>query len=337
MSFDWVRQLGYPDRSRRNRLLEIAETLPDVEQKNICSAIPKVYIEYFQKILSALNRLDPMPIRKIFVEHYGSTFEEILAAYCAEVKNAQIIQLQQGGFVGETTLSIQPFQRISYDQLLTYGWRIDSIDIPYYAVRLEQYKRRYTAHSNKSATNDILFVFGSPEVAKAITRHYQNAIESICNDLDQQRLPRIKLRPRATSRRLGITRLPSTFRGLPPHWIDQGRTDIAELCANSRAVVQVTMPSTNFLECLFVDQPVLGINTNSMPTTLIKPYLEFFHTCGVLHKDMKSLIGLLNSIDIDSWWAEVTAEAKFQDFLLTFARTKAQYHRRAQGELANII
>lgn len=104
-----------------------------------------------------------------------------------------------------------------------------------------------------------------------------------------------------------------------------------ELCRNSRVVVQLTMPSTNFLECIFIDQPVVGIDTNNMATDIIEPFLKFFHEVGVLHQDAKSVVRFLNDVDLYPWWRQVIEEWEYKKFKQTFARSKICMELEGEG------
>lgn len=325
LSIDWVRFLGMPDRSVRQKLLHEAGIQSSVTACNICKSVPKIFVEYFGVILGVVKRAGELPIREIFVEHYSSQFDVILTAYLSEARGVRINQLQTGGFVGETVISVEPSKRVLYDRLLTYGWRLGCKDEPYYAVRLEEFKDKYVLHQKAVVPFDILVVYGNPENSRAIENHYRHCTKSICSSLDHNRYPNILLRPRATSRVLRITKFPSSFKGVARQKIDKGRKDMAELCASATVVIQLTMPSTNFLECVFIDKPVLGVDTNLFPTEIVKPFLDFFHECGVLHNNIEALIAFLNGIDLQRWWFDVISEARYKKFKELFARSRAQY------------
>lgn len=101
--------------------------------------------------------------------------------------------------------------------------------------------------------------------------------------------------------------------------ISQGLTAIAKEVSGSRLIVQINVPGTNFLECIYVDHPVTGILTNSDPTDLIKPYDAFLVEKGVLHKTPDSLVNFLNTTDLDSWWSELQQEPVYHQFRKTYA------------------
>lgn len=325
LSFNCASTLKYPNRKARSYLSSIARSQDCTFHTNVIRSIPKIYAEYFGTLLNSLRKFDGTSVNEILVEHYGSPSEEILAAYLSEVKQARISQLQQGGFVGETKLSILPIARVKYDRLLTYGWQINKEDHPFFAVRLEEYRARYNSCLTDRNSIDALFVYGAPPNSTSLEQHYTAVTTTILSELDRRRFKNILLRPRATSRRLGLVEFPKVFSKVGNDQLDTGRKPIHELCASARIVVQVMMPSTNFLECIFVDQPVVSIDTNSMPTEVIAPFIDFFHAKGVLHKDATSLIGFLNRVNIRAWWSDVISDPIYAEFKKTFARSRVQY------------
>lgn len=64
------------------------------------------------------------------------------------------------------------------------------------------------------------------------------------------------------------------------------------------------VPSTNFLECVYVDQP----------TDLVKPHYQFLSEVGVLHSYIQPLSQHLNRIDVENWWCEVKNRAEYREF-----------------------
>lgn len=283
-------------------------------------------MEHFSEILDFLKKAEVLSIKEIYVEHYGSIFEEIFAAYFSEVKGATINQLQQGGFVGETMVSVEPMKRVLYDRLLTYGWSLDIKDEPYYAVRLEQFKEKYFSYKKNDELIDVLIVYGSAENSKKdVEAYYFHCTSVLLNLLDGNKYSKLKLRPRAASRLLRLTKLPKVFENVSKDKIDRGYQDISKLRSSASIVIQLSVPSTNFLECIFVDQPVIGIDKNIFPTSSVKPFLTFFHEVGILHNNIESLIAFLNNVNLDEWWLKVKSEPMYAKFKDQFARSKKQY------------
>jgi hypothetical protein len=102
--------------------------------------------------------------------------------------------------------------------------------------------------------------------------------------------------------------------------IDSGLSNMAELVKSSNVVVQFLIPGTNFLECIYVDHPTLGILSNSQPTSIVQPYYDFFYETGILHKNFDSIVSFLNSTDINDWWSNVIEQPMYKSFKDKFAK-----------------
>ncbi|MBB1472234.1 hypothetical protein H5368_04240 [Luteimonas sp. MC1782] len=331
LSFNWVPFLGDHNPGARARLLEEAELQKTTSSKNICRNVPQIYVEYFDALLGHLKRAEALGVEKVFVEHYGSSFELIFAAYLSERIGAELNQLQQGGFVGETVISIEPMKRAQYDRLLTYGWRAGPQDSPYFAIRLEQFEGDFRRHAAEKVFRDLLVVYGSPATSQAMQEHYEEFTEGLLAGIDRNKFPRILLRPRAKSRFLRMTDYPKAFKMARRSEIDSGHRPISSLCATSSLVIQVTTPSTNFLECIFVDKPVLALDTNQFPTQILRPHLEFFRRAGILHESTAAMVGFLNSVDVSLWWGQLIREEEYKEFKRLFTRSRVQYLEQLDG------
>lgn len=330
-SFDWVRFLGMPDRSVRHRLNNEAIKLSDPVRRNAYAGLPKIYVEYFPNLLTHFSTLSESTVREIFVEHYGSFYEMVLAAYLSEVVGAQITQLQTGGGTGETTVSIGQTKRSAYDRLLTYGWQISGHDKPFYAIRLEEFKKNYQRAVGCGDSFDVLFMLGQAESSEELRAHYSRCVDEIRSKLDRAKYLKFRFRPRATSRALRIVKKPISLNGVPKTLIDDSLKPIASVCSRARIIVQLTMPATNFHECIFIDKPVLAIDTNNIKTQIALPFHNFFHECGVFHRDVAELVKFLNNTDIDEWWAKVVRDYRYQEYKRQFARSKADYQTSEQA------
>lgn len=325
LSFNWAFSLGRPQITARVRLLSEAKHVECSFERNTIQHAPKLYVEYFAKILQILKGTETSPVDSIFFEHPASNFEVILSAYLSECGKATIYQLQQGGFVGETTISVAPDKRRLYDYLLTYGWSIGSQDIPFYAVRLEEFRKRYQSHQPPEPELDILFVYGAPENSKALKEHYARCTRAANQKLDRVKFKRIRFRPRAKSRKLRLTEPPTTLDQIQKSELCRGHKDIAELCATSSVVVQWMTPSTNFLECIFVDHPVVAVDTNNMATDVLRPFKAFFKEAGVFHDTPEALVHFLNRTDIEQWWRNLVKDSSYKAFKTLFTRSYSAY------------
>jgi hypothetical protein len=87
---------------------------------------------------------------------------------------------------------------------------------------------------------------------------------------------------------------------------------------SSRLVIQMTHPSTNILECFYVNKPVVALLSNDQPTEVVWPYYNFFSEAGVFHETMESLTEHINKIDLDKWWLELINTEEYKSFKNNF-------------------
>ncbi len=183
--------------------------------------------------------------------------------------------MQTGGYVGETLLSVSAAKRYEYDLLLTYGWSIDRQDQPFFAVRLHEFADEYSEQQRGAGQIDVLAIYDRAETKNKL-EYYKLCTELLCSQLDRAKYPTVRLRPR------GYTRLLSSRKSLIPYGptrdveLDRGTGKLAKLCRKSKVVVHWMHPSTNFLECIFVDHPVTAVWTEQEVTDIVRPYYEFF-------------------------------------------------------------
>ena len=334
ININWIPCIIRKEKNARKRLITEALKQEENERRNILIGMPRLYCENFSRVLDVAESTTLNSITDIFVEHYGSRFEKILATYLSE-KGARIWQLQTGGFVGETKNSLLPINRAQYDHLLTYGWTEGYKDVPYYGVRLEEFAEKFRLDKTVKK-QDILFVFGSPENLPEIREYYEVCTKVLLMALDRRKFPRILLRPRAHSRALNLSKTPACFKNFDKDEIDLGICDIADLCSQSRIIAHWMLPSTNFLECIFVDQPVVAVDTNYNSSRIFEPYLKRLKLLNIIHENPHAMIEFLNQVKIDEWWAEVRASEAYIELKWYFARSKKQYLSQVTERAAKI-
>ena len=149
----------------------------------------------------------------------------------------------------------------------------------------------------------------------------------ICERLDRERYSQVDARPRRFSRRVWTPRRASVP-GIDANSnveVSPGYGPIANLCRQSRIVVHWSHPATNFLECIFVDQPVVAVSSDLEKTAIFRPFFDYFMAAGVLHEKPEFLIEHLNQIEPETWWKEVMADPRYEQFKEIFARSREQY------------
>lgn len=83
----------------------------------------------------------------------------------------------------------------------------------------------------------------------------------------------------------------------------------------------MTYPSTNTLECMYVDHPVVAILENYNPSEIVEPYYKFFLDKGVFHYTMYSLTKHLNEMNVDTWWSDIVNHETYKNFKKEFIRS----------------
>jgi hypothetical protein len=96
----------------------------------------------------------------------------------------------------------------------------------------------------------------------------------------------------------------------------------------AKLVVQTWLPATIFLECIYVKQPVVALNTNIYPSKLFLKFLPHLERLGVIHENYVSLVDHLNSIDIEDWWSGVLADELFIEFGETYCGLNSEVTNR---------
>lgn len=324
----WLPRAPLPilgSRKKRKKLEQIAYEQRDIFKRNILLQIPRLYVEYFSPILRQLITPNITTSLSFHVEH-SDIFTKIALAYFRE-KGSRLVHYQLGGHFGEVEGHPHDgfYRRI--EVLKTYGWCLHDKDDPFYAVRLEEFAHKYgRMGSNKNI--DLLIIYNRLRGDRRA--HYLTTTEYLSRNIDRKKFPKIVLRPRGASRKVSSRSNLDFLRQEISADVDQGKKDLSELCSRSNIVLHLEHPSTNFLECIFVNQPVIALLTNQKPTKLVLPHYEFFLEYGVMHPNIESLVKHLNEVDIDEWWKKVIAHEKCSQFKLLFARSKHQYEESSE-------
>lgn len=309
----------------RARLLKIADRQNDIFYSNVLKFMPSAFVEYhdsFKKKAEALLR-QRLP-KEIFVDHFETHFQRFVA-YLASEQGAILTKIQ-GGYLLEDSGSIPYAKRLERDRLFTYGWKLSAQDQPFYALRLEEYAKTYRKACRAGKNVDVLVVYNSLDTESRKSMCIESA-SMLSSYLDRQAYPRVVLRPRGISRyvssKSNISRL-----GVPNNLeVDSGMSPLSRLAARSRIVLHLEHPSTNFLECIFVGQPVMVVLGDCKLGGPAKSFCQEFQKLGLWHNDFPSLLQSLNSIDLDSWWNDVVRSESLQAFRETFARSRASFER----------
>jgi len=304
----------YAGRDKRKKADELAGTQDSIFINNLIRRIPRFYVEYFDYLINKIELIEPE--NKVFhAEHIGNFMLMIIAYYVEH--GAKYYRYQYGGFHGETEDSVREVNYIDIDKYKTYGWKINEKDEPFKALRLEQFKSQY---ENSSPENFFDAVVSYNKVNSGTKDRYKALSEKLFNQLDKSKFERLLLRPRGITKKFDRSG-ELAYLNPPSHVsIDKGMMPMAEIVHSSGIVIHFNHPSTNFLECTYINHPIVTILTNSEPTGIVKPYYDFFLEKKVMHTDIESLIYHLNQTDLNSWWKDVTGHPVYKDFKHTFAR-----------------
>lgn len=302
-------------REKRKKVNGIANRFEDPYLKNVVKELPKILVEHFQNMYDGIPIIKPE--NKTFHVHLHKTIlnEFIVAKYVEH--GSAFYWYQHGSEYGEFKHDYS--HHLSHDladEFRTWGWKIKEKDIPWKAYRLESFRDEYQKYSNNKIY-DVLICY--PALDQRKLGDYKSFSGQLLSGLDKSKYPKLLARPRRSNK---LHSHASQLR-----FIDDRRVDIStglqpmmKEMTQCKLILQINVPSTNFLECLYVDHPTIGILRNDQPTDIVKPFYKFFLREGVLHENVESLVAHLNKIDIDDWWGSVMKKPEYNTYKKTFAR-----------------
>lgn len=306
---------GGGDKSKREKVLEISKSMEDPFMKNVVAHLPKLLVEYFQQHFDMVKMFNPE--EKNFHVHmpFGEYNQMLIAKYIEQ--GSGLTWYQHGSYYGEYRGdSAHDFESSVADHFRTWGWQIRENDQPWKAYRLEKFRHEY----NKFVvTQEYDLLLAYPKIKKNTRKLYKEFTEYLLSNLEPSTYGKILARPRA------LNKLFSHKSKL--NFINNGRVDktsglshMAEDMAKCRVILQMTVPATNFLECIYLDHATVGFLQNDQPTEIIKPYYDFFLEKGVLHQDVDSLVQHMNRIEPEVWWEDVKSDPRYKAFKHSFTR-----------------
>ena len=307
---------GRGDRLKRKKLILESERNGSDLGRAVLITMPRAFVEHLDGILYRMRELSNAGGLSIHVEHYDSVITKIYAALLVE-RGARLIQYQPGGDFGEIKSLVEATRYNDIDEFRTYGWKIHEKDVPHCAIRLAKFKARYDQADAKHKY-DCLVVLNLAR-DESVQSRYRGILDTFADQLSTKF--RICVRARAKSRRIRLPVLAGWPRFQRGAVIDPGFGDMARRVKQSMVVVHLDHPSTNFLECLYVDHPVVALQTNSDPTGIVQPYYVELERLGVFHQTTESLVKHLAQSDIPGWWRKVTEASVYREFKDTFARS----------------
>ncbi len=306
---------GKGKKKKREVLNKIANQYESRFLGNIMRRIPKIYVENFHKLYEAVELYNPK--EKTFHVHLtDSLFETMMIAKYTE-EGSKLIWYQHGCYYGEVVHKYRGyFEHSTGDLFRTWGYRDHEIDEPWSAYKLEAFKQKLRATSPKKSY-ELMICYSAIGGKK---KKVKKATNYILKELDPARFKNILARPRPVNSRVSASKQ-FDFISDERVTVAPDGSSIAEQVSASAIVLQMRVPSTNFLECIYCDQPVIGLLDNDQPTEIIKPYYSFFLSAGILHRNIESAVEFLNKLDLEIWWDKVIKRIEYQEYKRTFVNS----------------
>lgn len=306
--------LGRGEKKKRVRLYELAQNYENIFLRNCVKEMPKVLVEHFKAAHDEIELFEPE--KKQFHVHFESLYMRILLSKYMQ-SGAKVIWYQHGSELGEIEMQTSHYVQLNYvDEFRTWGWKVNEKEVPWKAYRLKGFESEYEKHKDNIREFDFLLCY--PHINSSNEKKYVKITNGILHHLDT-RYTKVLARPRR-SHKLYSHALKLKFINDDRVKKSTGLSHMAADMSKCKLVIQLNVPSTNFLECLYVNHPTIGILNNDRPTDIVKPFYGFFKENGVLHDDIESLVAHLNCIDLDVWWNRLIKKEMYRSFKFTFAR-----------------
>jgi len=298
--------------SKREILMRIAERYDDPFIKNAIHLLPRFAVEHFEKIYKQIELSEPEKKTFHVLELRFLEYDSIFVAKYIE-NGARLIWYQNGAESVE--YRYQYARHIQYavaDEFRTWGWERNEKDAPWIAYPLKKFQRKYQARQKE---NRYDFMLCYPKIHAG----NRDLIKNSTNELLERANSgyRFLARPHPTNTRKSHADQVNFIED-DRVTVSSGLTPIIDEMLMCETIIQIEIPSTNFLECICVGQPSLGLLLNEHPTEIIEPYYEFFKKNDVFHENMQSMANHINETDIKTWWNDLMEEDFVKDFKKTF-------------------
>jgi putative transferase (TIGR04331 family) len=306
---------GSGKNEKRKKVNQVAERYIDVYHRNIIKKLPQVYVEYFDKDFNNIQLFEATA-KTFHIHGMPPYFNSLLLAKYIE-HGAKLFCYQHGAYYGELVGHNSYLHENSLaDEYRTWGWKMKPNDVPWKAYRLEKFKQAYEK-ADQVRQFDFLMCF--PDVYDANVAFYKTGTEYFLNNISIEKYSNLLARPRPMNRLFShASRI--AFIKDSRVTIDSGLGSMVDVMGKCKLIIQFSIPATNFLECLYVDHPTMGLLDNDQPTDIVKPYYDFLMSHGVIHENFVSLVNHLNNINLDEWWASVIKEPMYLQFKNEFLR-----------------
>jgi putative transferase (TIGR04331 family) len=306
-----------PDIKKRKVLKKETSKIENWFIQDILCSLPYSYVECFSSYYERIPELDNPENYSFHRSHTRSIFTDFLLAKYRDL-GAKVIHYQPGCGHGENSFHPNASSYEMIDQYVTFGWTMNEKDIEGRAHRIEGFGLKYKSYSSELDRKkfDLLIVLSHMKSDYKIK--YKNYVEYLIENIDKEKYKKILLRPRPRSRFVNNKREVKHINLDQTVQIDDGKGSLASSMALCNANCLLYTPATNLYECIYVNQPIIGLDMYLHTSDIFEKHLEFFREVGIMHKNIESLTSFLNQIDIDSWWKEVMLDKRMHLFIKDF-------------------
>jgi putative transferase (TIGR04331 family) len=305
------KEISMPNLLKRYRLRRIAKEIDDIYLRNIFLSLPMVYVEYFKDMFDSIE-VKNAPLKSFHYEHKQSIFTDFLIAKY-RLFGSKIITYQTGAFMGEWENHPNQLFYSLIDELHTYGWKINEKDIPDRAYRLEEYEIEWNELRKKCIPKNILIVYST--INNNTLTHYKSINDILFKNLNPNILENIIVRPRPISRHIDNSSEAKKL-GVPEIIkVDNGKIKMVEAASKAKLVIITSLPATNLLECIRVNQPVVALNFSQLSfNEEYKNHISNLKELEIIYDDVESLLNFINNLDVNEWWEKVIVDKKYLSF-----------------------
>jgi putative transferase (TIGR04331 family) len=303
------------DSTKRKVLYEIADRFQDHFIRNSIRLLPVYVIEHFKKEYEKIDVIEPDQKSFHLLQLRFTEYDSLFVAKYVE-QGSKLYWYQDGQETAELAYKYaRHYQYNVADQFRTWGWKQREKDTSWKAYPLLKFRTKYEKIQN-SGKYDLMLCY--PLLNDENKTLYKKNTENMLQNLKPEKNFNILARPYPVSRKQsneGQLRFIKDERVT----VSTGLTPMVQEMSECRLIIQMEIPSTNFMECIFVSHPGAGLIVNNQPTEMIKPYYDALTELGIFHYTMDSMVQFLNQTDIDEWWESIITHEKMIEFKNTFA------------------
>jgi hypothetical protein len=301
--------------STRRKLVQLGEKYAheDVFLYNLIIELPLLTIEYLSYFLGKNNVSSFTSAARLHLAVPAHAGISVLVAFLKS-KGAKVFHYQHGGFYGE--LAFHPGyekERKYGDGFITWGWQMNPEDIPGKALKIKKFLEDYKQCQEKKT--DITLIL--PKVKIWNSKHISEKLKML-NELAEKEEFKVEVRQKLSKFEKSYISLKKFPRLLPSNQ----KLSIGKQCAKSRLVMHIQHPTTNFLECVAVDQPVVALLTNDQPSSIVESFYQFYLDRNIFFQDFPKLLDFVGANNFERHCQEVFLMKEHNEFKNSFVNTE---------------